>query len=62
MTTTSVLSTLLSNVGSIVSAVIGWVGDFLQMVTTSGNELLLIFLLLPLVGYGIHMLKMMIRL
>lgn len=58
----SALQSLLNNVGSIVSSAIDWMGDYLGMITTSGNEILLVFTLIPLVGLGIGLVKRMISL
>lgn len=49
------MSTILTNVGSIVTAAVGWVGQFVDMIT--GNDLLLMFALVPIVGLGVGLLK-----
>lgn len=49
------MSTILTNVGSIVTASVGWVGQFVDMIT--GNDLLLMFALVPIVGLGVGLLK-----
>ena len=54
------LSTILTNVGSIVTAAISWMGDFVSSITATGNEILLLFVLVPLVGLGVGLLKRMI--
>ena len=54
---TSVLSTIITAISSIVTGAITWVGSFLSMITTSGNELLLFVVIIPFVGLGIGLLK-----
>lgn len=55
------MSTLLTSAGSIVTEAVGWMGDFLVTITAAGNEVLLLFTLLPLVGLGAGLLKRMLR-
>lgn len=51
------LALILQNIGLVVTAVIGWIGNYMGAITASGNELLLVFFALPLVGLGIGALK-----
>ena len=51
------MSTLLTSIGSVFTAAIGWVGDVVEVITASGNELLLIFCIIPLVGLGVGLTK-----
>lgn len=60
--TISALQSLLNNIGSVVSSAIDWMGDYLDLITTSGNELLLVFTVIPLVGLGIGLVRRMISL
>ena len=60
--TISALQSLLNNIGSIVASAIDWMGDYLELITTSGNELLLVFTVIPLVGLGIGLVRRMISL
>lgn len=62
MPATSTMSTLISTVSSIVTAGIGWMGDYVSALTSTGNELLLLFTCLPLVGLGIGLIRRMISL
>lgn len=55
------MADILTSVGSIVTAAVGWMGNFLGTITTAGNEILLLFVLLPLVGLGIGLVKRMLR-
>lgn len=54
------MSSLLTNIGSILTAAVGWVSTCIDAITASGNELLLLACVLPFVGYGVHMLKMLL--
>ena len=49
------MAELISNVGQIFTGAIGWVGDVATTVT--GNPILLIFCILPLVGIGVGLFK-----
>lgn len=42
---------------AVVTATVGWIGQYMGAVTAQGNELLLIFFAMPLVGLGIGALK-----
>jgi len=53
---------LITNIGLIVTAAIGWVTSYVGMVTATGNEVLLLFTVIPLVGLGIGLLKRLINL
>lgn len=52
------ISTILDAVGSILTSAVSWVGT--AVTTIVGSPLLLVACVLPLVGYGIHMLKMLL--
>ena len=47
----------ISAITTVVTAVIGWIGQYMCAITAAGNELLLVFFALPLVGLGIGALK-----
>lgn len=55
------MAAILSAVGSMVTSAIGWAGQFLSMITAEGNEILLLFVLLPLVGLGVGLTKRMLH-
>ena len=56
------MTTILTNVGSFVTASIGWMGDFVETITASGNEVLFIFVAaVPLVGIGVGLLNRLIH-
>ena len=54
------ISTILGNVTSIVTSAIDWMGDFATFVT--GNPLVLVFVLIPLVGLGIGLFRRLLSL
>lgn len=54
------MASLLTSIGSILTAAVGWVTTCISTITASGNELLLLAVVLPFVGYGVHMLKMLL--
>lgn len=51
------LAAVLASIGQVVTAVVTWIGSYMGAITASGNELLLIFFALPLVGIGIGAIK-----
>lgn len=51
------MSAIISAVTSWVTAAIGWVGQFITVITTSGNEILLVGFIIGLVGLGIGLLR-----
>lgn len=55
------LALVLQNVGEVVTAVITWITSYMGAITASGNELLLVFFALPLVGLGIGAIKRLIN-
>lgn len=52
------LASILSDVGTILTSAVSWAGT--AITTIVGSPLLLCATLLPLVGYGVHMLKMLL--
>ncbi len=55
------LSTILTNIGSVITSAITWMGDFLSLITKSGNEILFIFCVIPLVGLGVGLVRRMMN-
>lgn len=53
------ISTILTNVGSIVTSAVTWVNSFVG--TIVGSPLLSLFCLIPVVGLGIGLLRRLIR-
>lgn len=54
------LATILTSVSSIVTSAIGWVGDFMTVIVS--NPLMLMFVILPVVGFGVGLIKRLISL
>lgn len=51
------MTAILSNIGLIVTEAIKWMTSFLAVITTSGNEILLLFVIFGFVGTGIGLLR-----
>lgn len=51
----------LASITSVVTALVGWIGQFMGAITATGNELLLVFFSLPLVGMGIGAIKRLVN-
>lgn len=51
------MSALITNVTSVVTAAVGWVGDFAGTITAAGNEILLVPICLAVAGFGVGILK-----
>lgn len=51
------LAAIIAALTQLVTAVVGWITSYMGAITASGNELLMIFFALPLVGLGIGALK-----
>lgn len=56
------MESILLNVGQVVTASIVWMGNFLSVITAAGNEILLLFVIIPVVGLGIGLLQRLINL
>lgn len=54
------MQTILGNVGDVVSAGMTWMGEAVSTITSSGNELLLLFTTIGLIGTGIGLLRRLI--
>lgn len=54
------MAAFLATIGSVVTAAIGWMTSWVGAITASGNEMLMVFIALPLVGIGITLIKRMI--
>lgn len=48
-------------ISAVVTATVGWIGDYMGAITATGSELLLIFFALPLVGLGIGAIKRLVN-
>lgn len=51
------MTTAISAITAVVTAAVGWVGQYMGAIMAEGNELLLVFFSLPLVGLGIGVIK-----
>lgn len=51
------LALVIQNITTLVTAVVQWIAAYMGAITAQGNELLMIFFALPLVGLGIGALK-----
>lgn len=51
------MASAIEAITAVVTATVGWIGQYMGAVTATGNELLLIFFAMPLVGLGIGALK-----
>lgn len=54
------MDAILGNVGKIVTAAIGWIGEFVTLITA--NDLILMFVVTSFVGLGVGLLRRLIRL
>lgn len=57
----SAMSTLLTTVGSFVTAAVGWMGDVVGAITASGNEILLIGFVMGIAGFAVGLFKRLTR-
>lgn len=51
------IAAVLASIGEVVTACVTWIGSYMGAITATGNELLLVFFALPLVGLGIGAIK-----
>lgn len=52
-----VIGSALANISTVVTACVGWVTEWMACINAAGNEVLLVYFCLPLVGLGIGALK-----
>lgn len=57
---TTTISTILSNIGLVVTQAVSWAGDIVTFI--GNNPLIMVFVAIPLVGLGIGMVRRMISL
>lgn len=55
------LADVISAISAVVTATVGWIGDYMGAITAEGNELLLVFFAIPLVGMGIGAIKRLVN-
>lgn len=51
------MASAITAISAVVTATVGWIGDYMGAITATGNELLLVYFALPLVGLGIGAIK-----
>lgn len=56
------MAALLSTITSIMTSIINWVGSVISMITAEGNEILLLFIVLPVGLIAIGVVKRLLRL
>lgn len=56
------MEAILTNVGLIVTESIGWLGEFGGAIMAQGNEILQLFVIIPVAGLGVGFLKRLMRL
>lgn len=54
------LAAVIAAITSVVTATVGWITSYMGAITAAGNELLLVFFAIPLVGLGIGAIKRLI--
>lgn len=54
------MSGAITAITAVVTATVGWIGQYMGAITAAGNELLLIFFAMPLVGLGIGAIKRLV--
>lgn len=54
------MAAILTSVTSVVTSAISWLTSFVGAITASGNEILLVFAAIPLVGLGVGLLRRML--
>ena len=55
------MGAILTSATSVITAAVGWMGTFISQITAAGNELLLVFVLVPLVGLGVGLARRMLH-
>ena len=54
------MASAIASITTVVTAVVTWIGSYMGAITAAGNELLLVFFSLPLVGLGIGAIKRLV--
>lgn len=55
------MASAITAITTVVTATVGWIGQYMGAITAAGNELLLIFFAMPLVGLGIGAIKRLVN-
>lgn len=56
----STMADVITAISAVVTATVGWISDYMGAITATGNELLLVFFAIPLVGLGIGAIKRLV--
>lgn len=56
-TPVSGMAAVISAIGDVVTAAAGWIGTFVSTITKTGNEILLIGIIVSFVGLGIGLIR-----
>lgn len=56
------IAAVLQNITSIVTSAVSWITSYVGVISASGNEFLMLFILVPMVGLGIGLFKRLLRL
>lgn len=56
------MTTLLSTISTIFTSIVSWVSSVIGIITAEGNELILLFVILPVALIAIGVVKRLIRL
>ena len=51
---------VIASISAVVTATVGWIGQYMGAITAEGSELLLIYFSLSLVGIGIGAIKRLV--
>lgn len=55
------MASLIASVTALVTAAVGWMGDYVQAITAEGNEILLLCCVaVPLVGLGVGLVRRLV--
>ena len=55
------MEAIITSISAVFTAAIGWVGTTVTTITAEGNELLLIFAIVPLVGLGVGLTRRLLN-
>ena len=56
-----ILAAVITAIGQVVTACVTWITAYMGAITAEGNELLMIFFAMPLVGLGIGAIKRLVN-
>lgn len=59
---TNGMTNIISQITAVVTAAVGWIGQYVTLITSSGNEILLIGIIFAFVGLGIGLIRRLMKL